>query len=148
LNTRHQTWRAGGIPYTLCADTGAIEMLFMIPTTTTYNKEVPELKMPQIAKGRVEQYELPEAAALRECGEELGLLPDNIRYTIEGGVVLGRTHIYAFEVGERSAFGNFSSETESVVWLTYDAFMEIGRELHKPVVNMLYEKIIEQVFAS
>lgn len=143
---RQQTWRAGGIPYTICRDTGTVEMLYMIPASTPYNKLDPELKLPQIAKGRVEQFELPDAAALRECAEELGLKRDNITNVIEGGVVLGRTHVYAFEVADKSNFGTFSAETESVVWLTYDAFMECGRELHKAVVNMLYEKIIERLF--
>jgi predicted NUDIX family NTP pyrophosphohydrolase len=146
-NIRQQTWRAGGIPFTICPDTGEVRMLFMVPANTHYNQEVPELKMPQIAKGRIEQFELPDTAAIRECAEELGLVDGSILSTIDGGVVLGRTYIYAFEVASNAPFTSFSAETESTIWLNYDQFMEVGRELHKPVVNMLYEKIIEKVFS-
>jgi predicted NUDIX family NTP pyrophosphohydrolase len=146
-NDRPQVWRAGGIPYTI-DESGIVNMLFMVPATTEFNKANPDLKLPQIAKGRVERFEQPLPAAIRECAEELGLVEGNIEATIEGGVVLGRTHIYAFKVVDAAptAFTEFSSETESVVWMTYDQFMMEGRELHKPVVDMLHSKILEHYF--
>lgn len=142
---RPQIWRAGAVPYYI-DDDGNVEMMFMIPSTTEYNKQQVDLKLPQIAKGRVEKLELPLPAAIRECAEELGLRDENVIRTIEGGIILGRTHVFAFQVRTKEDFSNFSSETESVHWLTYDQFMADGRELHKPVVEMLYNKMIECYF--
>jgi len=145
---RPQVWRAGAIPYVVDADTGEIEMLFMVPAGTDYNKDVPELTMPQIAKGRIEKFENPLPAAIRECIEELGLVENNIEAIIEGGVVLGRTHIYAFKVIDKQKFVGFSSETASTLWLTHDQFMDKGRELHKPVVDALHNQIVEKYFTE
>lgn len=147
FHEKPQIWRAGAIPY-IISDTGEIEMLFMIPSTTEYNKLQPDLKLPQIAKGRVEKFEQPLPAAIRECAEELGLCDTNIVTTLDGGVVLGRTYMFAFQVADKNKFTRFSAETESVTWMTYDEFMSSGRELHKPVVDLLYTKIIEQYFAE
>lgn len=143
-----QVWRAGAIPYVVHPETGEVEMLFMVPSETEYNKEVAELTMPQIAKGRIERFENPLPAAIRECIEELGLIEENIDTIIEGGVVLGRTHIYAFKVRDKAAFGDFSSETARTLWLTHDQFMDKGRELHKPVVDNLHTQIVEKCFTE
>jgi hypothetical protein len=142
---RPQVWRAGGIPYTI-NEFGEVEMLFMVPATTEYNTVNPELKLPQIAKGRVERFEQPLPAALRECNEELGLVESNIVSTIEAGVVLGRTHMFAFRVRDKNLFEGYSAETERTVWMSYDQFMTEGRELHKPVVDALHSTILENYF--
>ncbi len=144
-NDRPQVWRAGGIPY-IVDEYGQVSMMFMIPADTEFNKINPDLKLPQIAKGRVEPFEHPLAAAHRECAEELGLVDGNIVSTIEGGVVLGRTHVYAFKIADQTAFTGYSAETESTMWMTYDEFMGSGRELHKTVVDMLHTKILEHYF--
>ena len=143
-----QVWRAGAIPYVVHPDTGEIEMLFMVPSATDYNKDVPELTMPQIAKGRIERFENPLPAAVRECIEELGLVEGNIDTIIEGGVVLGRTHIYAFRVHDKANFVGFSSETAQTLWLTHDQFMDRGRDLHKPVVDTMHNQIVEKYFTE
>jgi len=129
-------------------DDGTIEMMFMIPATTDYNQQYPDLKLPQIAKGRVERFEQPYPAALRECAEELGLVESNIVNVIDGGVVLGRTNVYAIQVADKARFDRYSNETESTMWMTYDEFMQSGRELHKVVVEMLYNRIVEQYFSE
>lgn len=143
-----QVWRAGAIPYIIHPETGEVEMLFMVPATTDYNADVPELTMPQIAKGRIERFENPLPAAIRECIEELGLVEANVDTIIEGGVVLGRTHIFAFKIKEKSNFTGFSSETARTLWLTHDQFMDKGRELHKSVVDTLHNQIVEKYFAE
>lgn len=145
---RPQVWRAGAVPYVIDPDTGEIEMLFMVPASTDYNRDIPELTMPQIAKGRIERFENPLPAAIRECIEELGLVESNIETVIEGGVVLGRTHIYAFKVADKLNFVNFSSETASTLWLTHDQFMDTGRELHKSVVDSLHNQMVEKYFTE
>lgn len=143
-----QIWRAGAIPYVIDPDTGEVDMLFMVPSLTDYNATIPDLTMPQIAKGRIERFEHPLPAAIRECIEELGLVEDNIANVIEGGVVLGRTHIYAFEVRDKTNFVPFSSETFKTMWLSHDQFMEIGRELHKTVVDAIHTQIVEKCFGE
>lgn len=143
-----QVWRAGAIPYVIHPDTGDVEMLFMVPATTEYNQNVPELTLPQIAKGRIERFENPLPAAIRECVEELGLVETNIDSIIEGGVVLGRTHMYAFKIHDRNQFVGFSSETARTMWLTHDQFMDKGRELHKSVVDSLHNQIVEKYFTE
>lgn len=142
---RPQIWRAGGVPYFIDSD-GNVEMMFMIPSTTEYNNSQPDLKMPQIAKGRIEKLEPPLIAAIRECAEELGIREDNILRTINIDVVLGRTYMFAFQVANKENFDDFNCETESVHWMTYDQFMTDGRELHKSVVDTLYNKMIEHYF--
>ncbi len=140
-----QVWRAGGVPYYFNEE-GNVLMMFMVPSKTDYNQALPELTMPQIAKGRMERFEQPLTAAIRECGEELGLREDNVVSITECGVVLGRTYMYGFHVKDLEKFDRVSSETETTMWLTFDEFMATGRELHKPVVEMLYNQIIEQYF--
>jgi 8-oxo-dGTP pyrophosphatase MutT (NUDIX family) len=123
-------------------------MLFMVPSATEYNQTIPELTMPQIAKGRIERFENPLPAAIRECAEELGLIEENIEQIIEGGVVLGRTHMYGFKILDKTAFTGFSSETASTLWLTHDQFMDTGRDLHKPVVDAIHTLIVEKYFTE
>lgn len=146
--SKPQVWRAGAIPYVIDNDTGEVRMLFMVPSTTEYNKTLPELTMPQIAKGRIERFENPLPAAIRECAEELGLVEENITAIIEGGVVLGRTHIYAFLIADIDKFTGFSHETAKTVWMTHDQFMNDGRDLHKPIVDSLHSQIVEKYFTE
>ena len=143
-----QVWRAGAIPYMVDSDTGEVEMLFMVPSITEYNQNIAELTMPQIAKGRIEKFEQPLPAAVRECIEELGLVEKNIESIIECGVVLGRTHMYAFKITSKDNFVSFSSETANTVWLTHDQFMDVGRELHKSVVDNIHTQIVEKYFTE
>ena len=58
-------YRAGTIPYV--NEGGEIKMMFMIPSNSEYGGD-----QAQIAKGKVEDGETTEFAAIREAKEELG----------------------------------------------------------------------------
>ena len=89
----------------------------------------------QIAKGRFDEGEDdPQAVAIREGSEELGLRESNIKKVDFLGKFLGKTFIYTCEVESMGNFGEFHFETGATVWLTADEFKDYGRELHRKIV--------------
>lgn len=126
----HKVFRAGLIPYIV--EDGEIKMMFMKPTA-----EVAEWSTDtfQIAKGKIEDGETAEGAAIREAHEELGLFRGNVVLTEEVGVFMGRTTVFISKVKNKDMFGLPSEETSDVTWMTEDEFLEHGRTLHAPVVQ-------------
>lgn len=122
------TYRAGTIPYII--EDGEVKMMFMKPSNSEYGGD-----LYQLAKGKVEDGESVQDAALREAKEELGLFIGNITLTEELGTFMGRTTVYVAKVKEKDLFGEPSFETDSVAWLTEEQFLTIGRELHRPIVQ-------------
>lgn len=131
------TYRAGTIPYIIEDD--ELKMMFMRPSDPEYGGDAF-----QIAKGKVEDGEATEAAALREAKEELGLFVGNTSLTEELGTFMGRTTIYVARVKEKDLFGEPSFETGEVAWLTLTEFLAIGRDLHKPIVQAAV-RLIERI---
>lgn len=121
-------FRAGTIPYII--EDGEIKMMFMKPANIEYGGDTF-----QLAKGKVEDGETNEQAALREAREELGLFIGNVSLTEELGTFMGRTTVYVAKIKDRDMFGEPSFETSDVTWMTLDEFMELGRDLHKPIVQ-------------
>jgi len=122
-------YRAGVIPYYV--NDGEIYMMFMVPSNTQHGGG-----KPQMAKGKIEEGEDEITAALREGSEELGLFAGNIVGDIESlGEWLGRTTVYVMEINDINMFGEPLEETDEVMWLTCKQFCNIGRGLHKPVVQ-------------
>lgn len=136
LPERKLIYRAGTIPFIF--ENGKLLMMFMRPSDTMFGGDAW-----QLAKGKVEDDEDHQHAALREGKEELGLLLGNIVRTTEVGVFMGRTTVFVSEVRSRDMFGEPSDETDDTIWLTLDEFNMVGRELHRPVVRAAYEKIME-----
>jgi len=126
---RERVYRAGVIPFYVHED-GKIEMNFMIPSDTRYGGSDP-----QFCKGKVENSETHEDAAIREAIEELGLRENNVSWFSYLGQFLGYTHIYICEVTDREAFDEPHYETEETMWLTLEEFENSGRELHRPVIR-------------
>jgi 8-oxo-dGTP pyrophosphatase MutT (NUDIX family) len=132
-------YRAGLIPYYLGED-GAVRMLFMKPSDPEYGGDTF-----QIAKGKVEEDDANhQAAALREAKEEIGLFVGNVIKTEEVGTFMGRTTIFVSKIKDPTMFGEPSFETGDVSWMTLEEFMDIGRDLHKPVVQASY-RLIERL---
>ena len=131
-----KVYRAGTIPYVI--EDGEIKMMFMRPSDSEYGGD----KF-QLAKGKVEDDESTMDAALREAKEELGLFVGNVIRTEEVGVFMGRTTVYVAKIKDRIMFGEPSFETAETTWLTLDEFMEIGRELHRPVVQAAHDAIVD-----
>lgn len=129
-------YRAGLIPYIV--ENGTVLMMFMKPSDVEYGGE--EF---QIAKGKVEDGETYLAAALREAQEEIGLFRANVLRTEEVGTFMGRTTVFVSKIRDRDLFGEPSFETSAASWLSLDEFLEVGRDLHKPVVRAAHEKILE-----
>lgn len=131
-----KVYRAGTIPYIV--ENGEVKMMFMRPSDAEYGGD----KF-QLAKGKVEDSERTMDAALREAKEELGLFVGNVVRTEEVGVFMGRTTVYVAKIKDRIMFGEPSFETAETTWLTLDEFMEIGRELHRPVVQAAHDTIVD-----
>jgi 8-oxo-dGTP pyrophosphatase MutT (NUDIX family) len=128
-------YRAGILPYYI--EDNTIKYYLMKPSSPVYGGD-----RFQIAKGRIEKYENPKQAALREGFEELGLLEENIIKLDFLGEFLGRTYIYIAKIRNPQKFSNFTFETGETKWLSYSEFKEIGRGIHIPVLEVA-ENIIK-----
>jgi len=126
--------RAGVIPYIIEDD--QIKMLFMKPSDAKYGGDVF-----QLGKGKVEEGESAEVAALREGGEELGLFKGNIEQLTELGKFMGRTTIFIAKIKEKDMFGEPHFETGEVAWMTPEEFNQSGRDLHRPIIKAAVRKI-------
>lgn len=126
--------RAGMIPYIIEND--EIKMMFMKPSNVEYGGNTF-----QIAKGKVEDGEDTEFAAIREAKEELGLFVGNVVRTEQVGLFMGRTTVYVCETKSIDMFGLPGDETSDVTWMTLKQFLEDGRDLHRPVVQAAYRTI-------
>lgn len=127
-------FRAGTIPYIIEDD--QLFMMFMKPSNAEFGGDEY-----QIAKGRVEDGEDAETAALREAREELGLFMSNVVSSERLGVFMGRTTVYIAKVRNRTMFGTPSFETEDTVWMTEQEFANAGRQLHLHVVQAAAARI-------
>lgn len=121
-------YRAGIIPYVYEDD--ELKMLFMRPSNPDFGGDVF-----QIAKGKYEEGENAEDAALREGSEELGLFSGNIKQLHALGTFLGRTEFFLAEIKDKDMFGDPHFETKEVQWMVPKQFYKEGRDLHKPVVK-------------
>lgn len=131
-------YRAGLICYKIDSTDGQVYMNFMKPSDPTFGGS-----SYQIPKGRIEPGETAHFAAVREAKEEIGLLESSIvGEVIELGVFLGRTTFFICKVDENAIFGMPGFETEDTKWMTFDHFMEAGRDLHRTVVVSAYRKIL------
>jgi len=134
---KEKIYRAGMIPFYVSED-GTILMKFMVPSDQTYGGSAP-----QFAKGRIENGEIPEEAAIREASEELGLREENVLWYNYLGIFLGRTHMYICEVEKQHDFDEPHYETESTHWMTLEEFEKSGRELHRPVIRAAHAAFIQ-----
>ena len=125
-----KVWRAGLIPYIV--EDGVIKMMFMKPMPDVAEWSTDTF---QIAKGKIENGETAMAAAIREAHEELGLFRGNVVLTEEVGIFMGRTTVFVSKVMDKDMFGLPSDETSDVTWLSEDEFLNIGRDLHRPVIQ-------------
>lgn len=122
-------YRAGLIPYIV--KDGVIHMLFMKPSKEKFGGDVF-----QLCKGKLEQGETPEQAAVREAKEELGFFTGNADGEIHKlGVFMGRTTVFFVRVKDPDMFGEPHFETKETKWMTPEEFNQVGRGLHRPVIK-------------
>jgi 8-oxo-dGTP pyrophosphatase MutT (NUDIX family) len=143
---RQPIYRAAIIPY-FFDQNGSVQMMFMKPSDPMFGG--PDF---QIAKGHVDPGEQPEAAAVREGGEELGLKPSNIKSIFHLGRFLKYTDVYCCEIGDVTDFDPYEDETGEVTWMTVEYFAHIGRDIHRDIVDQAYTEItsrqMEMMFSS
>ena len=132
--TKDKVTRAGAIPYRIV--NGVVTMMFMLPSDPMYGGD-----RFQIAKGKMDPGETIQQTAIREASEELGLFTSNIVSTHLVGEFLGRTTVYIVKIDDPNLFGVPSFETGDVAWLTMKEFNDVGRELHRPVVQAAFDLI-------
>lgn len=135
---RKKVNRAGVIPYHRASEGGEIQMLFMKPSNEKYGGE-----KWQIAKGKQEDNESIRETALREANEELGLFNGNIERFDSIGEWLGRTTFFIACIKDKAMFGDPHFETSETKWMSLDEFMDVGRDIHKPVVKAAHRKIVK-----
>lgn len=134
--TKKKLYRAGLVLYHLTPDS-EIRMLFMVPSDPKYGGD-----SPQIPKGKIEEGETAEEAAVREAKEEVGLFPPNIDGPLHNlGTFLGRTTFFVAKIKDPNQFGKPGSESKSVRWMSPEQFESEGRILHKPVVKAIVRLI-------
>lgn len=126
--------RAGFIPYYRKDD--QLYMMFMLPSDSKYGGS----KF-QIAKGKVEDGETPEEAAIREAGEELGLRKNNLISVYHLGKFLGYTDVYFGEVKNMEDFDETTYETAETTWMTPAEFLKSGRSIHIPIVKSMLRHV-------
>lgn len=134
-NNKNLVYRAGLIPYIV--ENGQIKMLFMLPSDEMYGGNCF-----QLCKGKIEEGETAQQAALREAKEEVGLFIGNVIKTEEVGVFMGRTTVFISKIKDDSMFGEPSFETGDTKWMTLEEFLDVGRDLHKPVIKAAYRQIL------
>ena len=61
---------------------------------------------------------------------------------------MGRTTVFVSKIKDKSMFGEPSFETKETEWLTLEQFLEVGRDLHKPVVKAAYRQIMKKEKSS
>jgi 8-oxo-dGTP pyrophosphatase MutT (NUDIX family) len=130
--------RAGIIPFIKMGDN--IEFMFMKPSDPKFGGNDW-----QIAKGHIDGEEDALTAALREGHEELGLREDNIKSIKYIGEHLGSTKLFICEVYDKNAFDQFHYETGDIIWLTKDSFIEVGRDIHKKIIEMAYDAVMDYI---
>lgn len=131
---KKKIYRAGVIPYIL--ENNEIKMLFMKPSKKKYGGD-----SYQIAKGKQEEGEEIKDTALREAKEELGLFIGNVIHLETIGEWLGRTTVFVAKIKNKDLFGDPQFETSETKWLNLDEFLDVGRDLHKPIVKAAVRKI-------
>ena len=106
---------------------------------------------PAIAKGRVDEGENSETAAVREGEGELGLKKSNFKGTpflVWSGKLTGLDasypfDVYAVEVEDPNDFGEFHYETAKTLWMSAAEFTTDGRQSQNAIVQDAF-KIIEK----
>lgn len=132
----NKVYRSGLIPYWVDTS-GEVHMMFMKPSDPIYGGD-----RFQISKGKVEDDEDFQTAAVREAQEELGLMLFNIKGDVWYlGNFLGRMSVYVCEISDQQLFGVPGYETGDTAWMTMSQFLSDGRDLHVPIVSEAYDKI-------
>lgn len=128
--------KSGVVPFFI-NEAGTPVMMFMIPSDPKFGGS-----LFQIAKGRIEQGEDIQEAALREAEEELGLRTGNISQVKSVGNTkitgLDETYMLAIFVAKIKDPENFAAphyETGKRAWLTLDQFKIRGRKSQLSLVQ-------------
>lgn len=133
LNEMRQKAPRAGI-YPIYKDpNGQIWVYLMIPSDPSYGGSEP-----QMGKGRVDDGETVEQAAMREGQEELGLRKDNITnmFVIAKEQITGldgyyEITVYGAEVSDPKAFDPAGKESGWTGWVTLDDALVKGRQSQK-----------------
>ena len=136
--------RAGLIPY-IRGEDGVYRYLMMVSSDPKFGGP-----RPMISKGKIEEGESDEVAAVREAEEELGLKQRNIRadtfvhLTKERVILHSGTYtltLFAGEIIDKYDFDKWCDETEYTEWHTLESFKENGRRDHIKFVERLEDII-------
>ena len=138
--------RAGLLPYRI--NNGKIEYLFMRPSNPQYGG--PHL---QIAKGKIEQFEEPVDAAVREACEELGItkdsfFPQTLSLIWEDKYSNGLfCKIWMARLKDNIILQQPCYETGEIAYLTLENFLLYGRDIHHKIV-IKADKFLNQQYVK
>lgn len=94
----------------------------------------------QLAKGGIEPGLDPEANALKEAHEEVGLKPSNITRMFKL-LYKNHLHVYAAEVKDKDDFDEPHYETGAVNWIKLPEDLQQIRQWQQWIFNALYRRI-------
>lgn len=134
--------RAGLIPF--MSEGGELKYLMMVSSDPKFGGP-----RPMISKGKIEEGETAQEAAIREAEEELGFKQRNARGAVlpifEGRQELysGAYHlsVYGVEIQDKYDFDKWCDETEFTLWMSLETFKAKGRKDHVKFVEQLEAKV-------
>jgi len=126
-------------------------MMFMVPSDPAYGGT-----KWQIAKGHIDPGENARQAAIREGGEELGLVPSNIKSVAQADVSHQEYHgfdpvtltVFVAEIKDPAAFTEPHYETGQTAWLTPEQFASTGRRGHQLSVRKAATLVRAKIIAK
>lgn len=143
---KERKWRrSGGIPYFVKDQ--EVFMYFMKPSNPLYGGNDF-----QIAKGTFDKGETPLTTAIRECGEELGLLTSNVvdknHMIVRSFIPVDQNeppkydfYVFLFQIRDINQFNDPHFETGEVRWMTANEFSVLGRKDQVKIVLKANQEI-------
>ena len=126
--------RGALLPY--YRDTDGIRYLVQIPSDPKYGGT-----QWQLGKGKIDPGETAVQAAVREGFEELGIKYTNFKEEPKLFGIFKKVAVYIVEVIDCTDLVTPGFETLKVSWLTNDEFQQVGRDIHRYIIDSVEKSL-------
>ena len=130
----YNTTRGALLPY--YRDTNVLRYLVHIPSDPKYGGT-----QWQLGKGKIDPGETAIQAAVREGFEELGIEQTNFKEEPKLFGTFKKVAAFVVEVIDCNDLVAPGSETLKVFWLTNDEFQQVGRDIHKYIIDSVEKSL-------